>query len=274
MKYLNNINLEVNPGKILYDLLQEFIPYRESKLGFIAEIDSLMGNSEYGFSLLSYQSSIYYLLRRLIRAAQYFKKQLDKEDNFSDREHEKKIREYLRNVIVIEKLDIQDRMTALIVDCVKASEAKIPKGIRNQIVKDIKQKRLKCYMCDAEISEDTYEIEHLWPRSLGGLSSWENLLPACHSCNNSKTDYIDASDYHYESIIYSVDDLSEIKKIHKIAVAAKNNFQCSSCNRHVMTVGRLNFIKDNPNDIVHFLNILCVCSVCIRKKQFSNKLLI
>lgn len=31
-------------------------------------------------------------------------------------------------------------------------------------------------------------IDHIVPRSRGGLSSWENLVAACHACNSAKGD--------------------------------------------------------------------------------------
>jgi hypothetical protein len=31
-------------------------------------------------------------------------------------------------------------------------------------------------------------LDHVFPRSRGGLSSWENLVAACKSCNRRKAD--------------------------------------------------------------------------------------
>jgi HNH endonuclease len=50
----------------------------------------------------------------------------------------------------------------------------------------------KCYMCGVALNfEDNadprfYTCEHIWPRSYGGNTAIENLLPACASCNSKK----------------------------------------------------------------------------------------
>jgi 5-methylcytosine-specific restriction endonuclease McrA len=50
----------------------------------------------------------------------------------------------------------------------------------------------QCYLCgntllDKGKDNPKYKsIDHLWPLSLGGQSSLENLLPACQGCNNSR----------------------------------------------------------------------------------------
>lgn len=46
----------------------------------------------------------------------------------------------------------------------------------------------KCLYCGAPASKVTLELEHIYPRSRGGLSSWDNLCSACRSCNQKKRD--------------------------------------------------------------------------------------
>ena len=36
--------------------------------------------------------------------------------------------------------------------------------------------------------KQSYTLDHIWPRSLGGNSDKENLLPACHDCNSRTKD--------------------------------------------------------------------------------------
>jgi len=47
-----------------------------------------------------------------------------------------------------------------------------------------------CYWCGAELS-DRYTVDHILPRSRGGLDSPENTVLACRSCNSSKQDKTD-----------------------------------------------------------------------------------
>ena len=49
-----------------------------------------------------------------------------------------------------------------------------------------------CYMCGVALNFNdreqlhSYTCEHVWPRSYGGNSTPENLLPACWACNSNK----------------------------------------------------------------------------------------
>lgn len=35
---------------------------------------------------------------------------------------------------------------------------------------------------------DSATIDHVWPRSLGGLAAWSNEVAACLACNSTKAD--------------------------------------------------------------------------------------
>lgn len=69
-----------------------------------------------------------------------------------------------------------------------------------QIVYDEAEERSKrasieCYCCGDDIwtalskeSRKNIPLDHVWPRTLGGASTPENLLPICHACNQAKED--------------------------------------------------------------------------------------
>jgi hypothetical protein len=50
----------------------------------------------------------------------------------------------------------------------------------------------RCYICGTYLDftvpqqQNSYTLEHIWPRAYGGNSIEENLLPACDSCNSRK----------------------------------------------------------------------------------------
>ena len=51
----------------------------------------------------------------------------------------------------------------------------------------------RCYYCDKSLGafknrKDRWEVDHLYPRILGGTDSLDNLVAACFSCNRSKGD--------------------------------------------------------------------------------------
>jgi 5-methylcytosine-specific restriction endonuclease McrA len=44
----------------------------------------------------------------------------------------------------------------------------------------------QCQYCGT--TRGPFTIDHIHPRSLGGRDTWENLVCACHGCNNKKGD--------------------------------------------------------------------------------------
>jgi hypothetical protein len=54
----------------------------------------------------------------------------------------------------------------------------------------------RCEYCHAPeaVFNFEFEVEHVIPRSLGGMSSEENLALACHACNRLKSDRVAVTD--------------------------------------------------------------------------------
>ena len=46
--------------------------------------------------------------------------------------------------------------------------------------------RNTCQYCGAVLSANEMTLDHVLPRSRGGLSTWENLVACCHDCNRRK----------------------------------------------------------------------------------------
>ena len=46
--------------------------------------------------------------------------------------------------------------------------------------------RNSCQYCGDAMSSSELTLDHVVPRSRGGLSSWENLVACCHPCNRQK----------------------------------------------------------------------------------------
>jgi len=51
-----------------------------------------------------------------------------------------------------------------------------------------KRDRYTCQYCGAQPGPELLTIEHIVPRSKGGVSSWENCVLACVECNKRKAD--------------------------------------------------------------------------------------
>ncbi len=46
--------------------------------------------------------------------------------------------------------------------------------------------RNTCQYCGKKFSRSELNLDHVIPRSQGGISSWENVVCSCHSCNRHK----------------------------------------------------------------------------------------
>ena len=46
--------------------------------------------------------------------------------------------------------------------------------------------RNSCQYCGVLLPSSELTLDHIVPRSLGGQSSWENLVACCHACNHKK----------------------------------------------------------------------------------------
>lgn len=51
-----------------------------------------------------------------------------------------------------------------------------------------KRDRFTCQYCHRQPAPDELTIDHVVPRSHGGISSWENCVLACVDCNHTKAD--------------------------------------------------------------------------------------
>jgi 5-methylcytosine-specific restriction endonuclease McrA len=50
--------------------------------------------------------------------------------------------------------------------------------------------RNTCQYCGVILPSAELTLDHVIPRSRGGLSTWENLVAACHSCNRRKGNHL------------------------------------------------------------------------------------
>lgn len=78
-----------------------------------------------------------------------------------------------------------------------------PNGVQKPAqIRKISQHRLRvmsrngfrCALCDVDLLRDVTTfyaatVDHLWPRSRGGLDGPENLIPCCAACNELKADF-------------------------------------------------------------------------------------
>lgn len=44
----------------------------------------------------------------------------------------------------------------------------------------------RCAYCEADVSLESYQVDHKIPKARGGLHQWDNLAVACFTCNGAK----------------------------------------------------------------------------------------
>ena len=59
---------------------------------------------------------------------------------------------------------------------------------KNLLLRD----RNTCQYCGEVLPSSELTLDHVAPRSRGGLSTWENLVACCHACNRQKGDRMPA----------------------------------------------------------------------------------
>jgi 5-methylcytosine-specific restriction endonuclease McrA len=50
--------------------------------------------------------------------------------------------------------------------------------------------RNSCQYCGIVLASAELTLDHVIPRSRGGLSTWENLVACCHACNRKKGNHL------------------------------------------------------------------------------------
>jgi hypothetical protein len=258
-----------NPGQILREFLKEIIPADVKDNSFISRIDDFL-QADGELIELVYDSTINYVLRRLIVTADFLKRKV-KRDNKGDDQFIDNLRAFLKDDMHFPEKHI-GRISVLIRDCLDKRKATVADSTIHKIRKKAKDKNKACYICGGELEfditkEDSYnlvQVEHKWPKAMGGASDYFNLEVACKKCNSKKSDYIDAKDFHYEKICLVSDEndphfSNEMQREYELALWAKTEFKCSICRKSAADAGKLKFARKNPNDSWHFLNIEIFC---------------
>ena len=256
---------EKRPAPELRRILKEiFPPDSADSPALIDRIDSgLVANGE--FRKYFYESCINYVFRRLITVAVFLRRQLE---SLGIEEIEISFVEYLRRHIR-DQLSVpeayNETLLTLLRECVRLRGKQVSKGVRNSVLS--MDEELRCYICGKPLVLEDAQLDHIWPRALGGSSDPENLRVSCGRCNSVKSQYLDASDFHFEEICmtrphHDPEFPNQFQALYRIAVAAKTGFTCKVCGRPASEVGGLSFGRDNGDDSWHFLNVdgYCECA--------------
>ncbi len=139
---------------------------------------------------------------------------------------------------------------------------KIPKEIKNAMWLHYRHKNIKealfqasykkCAFCESKPEENggNIEVEHFKPKSLypEQAFAWENMLPVCRKCNNSKSDW----DTESKPIINPAEDDPEmrltynfliIKAINSTDIIATRTIEICNLNSEVLCSARAELLK-------------------------------
>ena len=268
-----------SPGKLLRESLQTIYPLHAEN-SFLSTIDNAF-YADGELVELVYDSSINYLVRRLVTATEYLKRK-NAQTQGTEAAFIRMLRSYLRDQTRIPSKHIETYIT-LLRECIRERGREPGSGAKNAVRREARKRNYKCYVCGRQMLferngrdlEDyekdlRIEVEHLWPKAMGGSNKGFNLAGACVRCNRLLEDFIDASDFHYEEICLvtdkTMDDFStDFNWGYRIAVLAKTSYKCALCERPAKHFGELQFARKNRADSWHFLNINAYCDAHVTK---------
>jgi len=259
---------DVIPGAELQSTLEKIFPKDSSAPeggnNFIENIDHIL-KLDGNLVDLVYQSLISYLIRRLINTADYYKRKFSNDD-YPAELYVEELRDFLQSETKLESSQVE-RLIAILQLCLAERDRK-RRTVKRENIKQ--SGSIRCYICGTSLEEKDVEVEHQWPKDWGGSYDPKNLKVSCSACNRVKENYINSSDFHFEHISLRQDKedtsfLREFKGVYRIAICSRNSYSCSSCGKPASELGRLDFMRKNPKDSWHFLNILTICNECQEK---------
>jgi hypothetical protein len=228
-------------GEVLYDILvKRFVNNTSGLKDSMLNLQNFdIGGRKSDFA--DYYSGIFCfnLTARLIKSAKFLIEQPD----IGDALQFGNMLEFLCNQLNISEFSFKKSDVHLLVnlsfEAARSSEQTISNTTKKSLIRDMDE--FSCYICGREVfieNEDpkyVMQYEHVWPRSYGGNSSNENLLPACSCCNNAKGSMLLWQDSHVHSFILkpnpSADEITRIPRIAKIAKHRQAIFEYA-CSKH------------------------------------------
>jgi 5-methylcytosine-specific restriction endonuclease McrA len=252
------------PGSELRLLLDKMFPGDAISGGkddqrFVNRVDyALAANGE--LSSIVRESLISYMLRRLVKTAQMYKREND-DAGLDASKLVERLRSYLRRELNFDR-DHIEKVVILLVEITKIAEPST--GRVNSVKRQLRANgAYKCYVCGRAVQynddtlDDYAELEHIWPNSLGGPNTDENFDIACKKCNKAKEDYMDASDFHIEHATGI--SLRSLNRHDRVSIWSKTGNTCVYCGESASYIGQLYIARNNRNDCWHFINLVPFC---------------
>jgi hypothetical protein len=256
------------PGWGVYELLRMLYD-RDIQGSFLHECDAAL-KSDGALSSSVRNSVLYYMTRRLITFAvsryRYYKK-----SGINNTPHLRNdLAGYLQAYTTID-IDRHGFLIELLLESVRVRAQNISPGLKNRMLTDARSRDAKCYLCGRDLDyenkdrDNAAQLEHIWPRALGGASSQSNLKVACMRCNQNKSFHMGSCDAHFERIclIATESDKSFLKELNscdRLALLSKNECRCSICDSPAESAGEMYLNRADTVDVLHYFNVVNTCS--------------
>ena len=176
----------ITAGEALYQRLREWLLRHQSEQDSHTWIATLRFSAEW--SEFFEQAMAMSLTGRVVRAG----RGLQKLHNVDQKLFEREFRSYLNEELGASKDDL-NVFVRMGVEGVSASQKSISNGTAKRMRVWAQEAHSYCYICGCTLDfmagaqgAEGYSLEHIWPRSFGGDSITENLLPACRACNGER----------------------------------------------------------------------------------------
>lgn len=182
----------IDGGVTSGEQLCKFVNHKLLKSDVWSDLEGILGVTGRSVHLVAFyrQLAAVTLTGRVVAAGRSLSKQF--EEGLSGLSGRKAFIEHLRDLVGIPSRHL-DELFRHSERAVSASLAKTMPSVEKRMRSWATLRHPKCYICGTGLDfdgqgpeESAYTLEHIWPRTYGGESIEENLLPACYSCNNRK----------------------------------------------------------------------------------------
>jgi 5-methylcytosine-specific restriction endonuclease McrA len=106
----------------------------------------------------------------------------------------------------------------------------------------------RCFYCMAFLSSTYWEIDHLWPKRLGGVDDFFNLVASCEKCNKSK--------WTRNPFYHLVQRWNEQGYLNEYQIKFLRYYSCNSPSRLTTHIHWVSFMEDAPKNIAEFLDAI------------------
>ena len=172
------------------------------------------------------EMAVLHLARRLIAAGSEIVNSRTEWDLVTDSD----IKQMIVDTMIVDYFLVND-IHARLAPAVAAARSAISSGTRKQLRAASQRDAPWCYLCGTDLdyaaddSPIAFTLDHVWPQAYGGNSVYENLLPACQSCNNRKGHAASWSLYPIQALVHgyklTAEDIADLPKETRFAVLTR-----------------------------------------------------